>query len=215
MPGTDPAEDAIDHRKGPRRRGEQLERAIYDAVLAELGEVGYGELTMDRVADRAHTGKASIYRRWPNRAELVLAAAMAQVARERVAPDSGDVREDLLITLRDTAAVLAGPVGEAVRAMLDDTVRDPQLKAAYQRRMIGIRDEVWLEILRRGAERGQVRPSVATPQISVLAPVLLLHHFIMHGSPIADSVLVGIVDEVLLPLVRPEPPDRERPESAG
>lgn len=202
MTGANQVKAAADYRKGPRRRGEQLERDIYDAVLAELAEVGYGELTMDRIAERAHTGKASLYRRWPNRAELVLAAAMERVAAERTVPDTGDVREDLLTALRDTAAVLSGPVGAAARALLDETVRDPQLKSTYQRRMLGIREELWLDILRRGAERGQVRASAVTAQISVVAPSLLLQHFILHGIPIADSVLVGIVDGVLMPLIQ-------------
>src|SRR5882762_74282 len=64
-------EDAIsaDHRRGPRRRGDALTAAIFDATLAELAEVGYAELTMERVAGRAKASKGSLYRRWSNRAE--------------------------------------------------------------------------------------------------------------------------------------------------
>lgn len=57
-----------------RRRGEVLERALYEATLAELTEVGYGGLTMEGIAARAHTGKAALYRRWDTKCELVHAA---------------------------------------------------------------------------------------------------------------------------------------------
>ncbi|MEU4744544.1 helix-turn-helix domain-containing protein, partial [Actinosynnema sp. NPDC023658] len=59
-----------DHRKQPRRRGEELNAAIYRATLEELAEVGYAKLTMERVAERARTGKAALYRRWSSRMEL-------------------------------------------------------------------------------------------------------------------------------------------------
>ena len=57
-----------------RRRGEVLERALYEATLAELSQVGYGRLTMEGIAARAHTGKAALYRRWASKHDLVHAA---------------------------------------------------------------------------------------------------------------------------------------------
>ena len=62
---------AIDHRKGPRRRGDALYAAIFEATLAELTAVGYAELKMEHVASRARASKGSLYRRWSSRAELV------------------------------------------------------------------------------------------------------------------------------------------------
>src|SRR4051794_9492285 len=66
--------DVEDHRRGPRRRGDVLTTAIFEATLAELDEVGYAELSMERVAYRARASKGSLYRRWNSRAELVVDA---------------------------------------------------------------------------------------------------------------------------------------------
>jgi AcrR family transcriptional regulator len=75
---------------GPaRRRGAELERAILRAALDELAEAGYAGLTMDRVARRAGTNKNAIYRRWPNRAALGLAAYRELVVADNALPDTG------------------------------------------------------------------------------------------------------------------------------
>ena len=88
MACSQPSEDCdplpqADHRKGPRRRGEALFQAIYDATLAELVASGYAGMAMERVAARARTSKASLYRRWPSRAELVADAIRHCVADTR------------------------------------------------------------------------------------------------------------------------------------
>ncbi|WP_327086390.1 TetR/AcrR family transcriptional regulator [Nonomuraea sp. NBC_01738] len=100
-----------DHRKQPRRRGDALNAAIFQAVLAELAEVGYARLTMEGVAERARTGKASLYRRWPTRIELVMAAVYHALPDPAATPDTGSLRDDLLEVLRRTAAALDGPPG--------------------------------------------------------------------------------------------------------
>jgi hypothetical protein len=98
----------VDHRTLPRRRGETLYAAIFNATLAELAEVGCARLVMERVAARAHTSKASLYKRWPNRAELVLAALRHCRGEQSPAPDTGSLRGDILALLRAGAAMLNG-----------------------------------------------------------------------------------------------------------
>jgi AcrR family transcriptional regulator len=80
---------ATDHRKQPRRRGEALDNAILQAVLDELDDVGYAKLTMEGVAERACTGKASVYRRWPTRVQLVTAAVFSRFPAHDDVPDTG------------------------------------------------------------------------------------------------------------------------------
>ena len=88
-------------RSGPtRRRGADLEQAILRAALDELAETGYAGLTMDRVAKRAGTNKNAIYRRWPNRAALGLAAYRELVVADQELPDTGELRGDVLELLR-------------------------------------------------------------------------------------------------------------------
>jgi AcrR family transcriptional regulator len=188
-------------RKKPRRRNAVLGQAIFEATMAELAQVGYRDLTMERVAERAGTGKASLYRRWPGRAELVLAAVRHTTA-DIVVPDTGDLRADLLALLGTAADLLAGPLGEATRGLLADTLRDPDLTLAARTSVPGSGHELVMEILRRGAVRGEVRPQALTPLIAGAGPALLRQHFLVHGAPIQSDLLVEIVDQIVLPLVR-------------
>jgi AcrR family transcriptional regulator len=196
------ATDSADHRKGPRRRGDALYAAIYEATLAELTAVGYAELRMEHVASRARASKGSLYRRWASRAELVADAVHHAFPRHGDLPDTGSVREDLLGCLRGFADLVNSPAGEAIRGLMAETIRNPDLMDAIRTRFIDPGTARFLEVLRRGAVRGEVRATALTNRNASLGPDLLHQHFMVHHSPIPDRVLHEIVDEVVLPLVR-------------
>lgn len=200
-PASAAAGDA-DHRGRPRRRGAELYAAIFEATLAELAEVGYSRLAMERIAARAGASKASVYKRWPSRAELVVAALRHQAVAPEPAPDTGNLRDDVLTLLRRAATLLDGVFGEAVRGLMADTLTDPGRTAALRPNMFNSRNRLMREILDRAAARGEISPAAITPQLIGLAPALVDHHFLIHGAPIPDDVLTGIVDNVLLPLLR-------------
>jgi AcrR family transcriptional regulator len=200
--GAAPAEIMVDHRKGPRRRGDALYAAIFAATLAELTAVGYAELKMEHVANRARASKGSLYRRWSSRAELVADAVHYTLPGCGEPPETGSVREDILSCLRRFADLLNGPSGEAVRGLVAETIRDPDLMEAIRIRFIDPSVSLFLDVLRRGAVRGEVRATALTPRIASVGPDLLRQYFLVHRSPIPDQVLIGIVDEVVLPLVR-------------
>jgi AcrR family transcriptional regulator len=191
----EPAHAVVDHRKGPRRRGEALYAAIFEATLDELTEVGY-------VANRARASKGSLYRRWSSRAELVADAVHYTLPGCAERPDTGSVREDVLGCLRGFATLLNGPSGEAVRGLMAETIRNPDLMEVIRVRFIDPGMRLFLEVLRRGAARGEVRATALTPRIASVGPDLLRQYFLANRSPIPDQVLIEIVDEVVLPLVR-------------
>ena len=191
----------MDHRTGPRRRGEALYSAIFEATLAELAEVGYARLAMERIAARAHTSKASLYKRWPNRAELVLAALRHHRGEPEPAPDTGDLREDVLTLLRRGAALLNGIMGEVVRGLMAEALSGPTPVAEVRVNMFDARNQRMREVLTRAADRGDIPATAIQPRLIGLAPALVDHHFLFHGAPIPDDVITGIVDEVLLPLL--------------
>jgi AcrR family transcriptional regulator len=201
---TSPAA-VTDHRTRPRRRGRELDEAIFEATLAELAERGYAGLTMEGVAERARTGKASLYRRWPTRVELVMSAVSHALPDPASPPDTGNLRGDLLTTLRATADLLAGPAGEALRGALSEVLSDPVRAAEVRRYTQGSGRRIMGEIARRSVERGEIAAAAVTPRRLEAGLALLRQHFLINGVPIADTVIVEIVDEVVIPLLHSHP----------
>jgi AcrR family transcriptional regulator len=190
-----------DHRKLPRRRGEALNSAIFQATLDELAEGGYAQLTMERVAERARASKASLYRRWPTRIALVMAAVYHTLPDLVSAPDTGSLREDLLAVLRRSSAALSGPAGEAMRGLLSEVLRDESVARAFRENSQGASRKMMAEIARRAVERGEVDPAAVTPRRLDSGQALIRQYFLFHGPPIPDRLIVDVVDEVMVPLL--------------
>lgn len=198
--GADPAGPQDRHSR--RRRGDELRAAVHAAALEELHQRGFGELTMDAVAARARTGKATLYRYWPNKLELV--ADALNWFQSPYAPPSahGDLRAQLLAVLRHIADDLDSPKGVAVRSLISEMIRSPELASAV-RPHLADPAPVWiLEVLRCAAVHGEVPAAALTPRIAAVGPDLIRAHVVLNGTPVPETVLTEIVDCVLLPLLR-------------
>lgn len=185
-----------------RRRGEQLEAALLDAAWEELDSVGYAAMTMEGVAERAGTSRAVLYRRWRNRPELVIAA----MRRHRPnlsgpVPDTGSLREDVLVLLRRMTTNLTAIGLETVNGLLGELLADPKLAAASQDQMLPLAANVMTAILGAARERGDVKRDVP-PIVATLPTDLYRHHMFVRRSPPSDATLIAIVDDVFLPLVQ-------------
>jgi AcrR family transcriptional regulator len=196
-----PGERPADHRCGPRRRGDALFQAIFDATVAELTETGYAGFAMERVAARARTSKASLYRRWPSRADLVVDAIAYCEPELCQPPDTGSLRGDLLGLLVQMAGRLEGPFGEAVRGVLAESLADPPRTAAARTRMTAMSDARMAAIVDRAIVRGEIADQAPGPCAARAANALLLHYYLTRGTPIPGHVLAEIVDDVALPLL--------------
>lgn len=185
-----------------RRRGAALEEAILRAAAEELADVGYAGLTMDKVAQRAGTNKNAIYRRWPNRLALG-SAAYRQLTTTVPAPDTGDLRDDVLELLRGANRHWSSPLGAILRELLAAAGGAAELLAQLPDQSPDAAAAMWLTVLGRAVARGEAAPEALHPRVATVAIVLLRNEFVMRGVATApDDVLVEIVDEVYLPLVR-------------
>jgi AcrR family transcriptional regulator len=192
----------IDHRTQPRRRGQALQEAILDAARAELAEVGYPNLTMERVAARAKASKASVYSRWPSRIELVMDVFYDLMPDPASPPDTGTLRGDLLAAFRQTAELLSGPVGEALRGLLGDVLPD-SARTAEMRDHSHQHGRRTLEVIAgRAIERGEINAAAVTPLRLQVGPAMLRNHFLFQGLPVPEAVIVGIVDDIMIPLLQ-------------
>lgn len=194
-----------DHRTLPRRRGPVLAEAILEAAIAELTEGGYANLTMERVAIKARASKASVYSRWPTRMELVMDVFYHLMPDPTSPPDTGTLRGDLIATFRQTAQLLAGPAGEAVRGLLGDVLPDPGRTAEVRRRSHQHGRQTMEEIARRAVARGEISADAVTPSRLEAGPAMLRYHFLSQGPQISDEVIIAIVDEVIVPVFMAQP----------
>ncbi|WP_433200508.1 TetR/AcrR family transcriptional regulator [Nocardia sp. CA-107356] len=189
-----------------RRRGTALEAAILRAAADELAESGYAGLTMDKVAARAGTNKNAIYRRWPNRLALGI-AAYRLLATAVAPPDTGNLRDDVLEMLRRANRHWSSPLGAVMRDLLAAAGGASELLAQLPEQSTDSSAATWLTILGRAVARGEAAPEALHPRVATVAIVLLRNEFVLRGVPSApDDVLIEIVDEVYLPLVRQRMP---------
>jgi AcrR family transcriptional regulator len=190
-------------RPTARRRGTALEQAILNAAIDELAESGYVGLTMDRVAQRAGTNKNAIYRRWPSRAALGVAAYRQLNVAEQALPDTGSLRDDALELLRRANRSWSSPAGQIRRSLLAGVADDPELLALIQERANDAGSALWLTVVGRAVARGEVGPAAVHPRVATVAVVLLRNEYVTRGiTTVSDDVLVEIVDEVYVPLMR-------------
>lgn len=190
-----------------RRRGAALEDAIREAAFAELTEVGYTAFSVESVAARARTGKASIYRRWTTKQELVMDALMdalptpAECGIDIQLDDSVTTVDALHAVARAIASVITSPAGDAMRSIKCEAASDPELAKLIDERFQAPRRAALLALLRRGVERGEVRPEAATPLVADVVPALLTHRVIMQRERLRQRDIDDMIEQVFVPLV--------------
>lgn len=204
---------------GSRRRGAALEEAILSAAASVLTEEGVAGLSMEKVARRAGTNKNALYRRWPHRLALAV-AAYRRLAEERTPPqDTGSLRGDALALLRRANSTWTSPMGEILRGLLAAAGGAPGLLAELREGTGGnAMDAAWLTVLGRAVARGEAAPEALHPRVAAAPTALLRDEYVTRGLPVVpDEVLAELVDEVFLPLVRGRAPGpaREDPSPAA
>ncbi|OIJ87973.1 TetR/AcrR family transcriptional regulator [Streptomyces colonosanans] len=189
-----------------RRRGAVLERAILDAALQQLSTVGWNGLTMEGVAAAAQTGKAAVYRRWSSKEDLVADALQAGLPSFDRAPDLGSVREDLLVLCRQGREAMYSRPGLALRSVVHecDTLQAERFHAVIYEGVV----EPIMKLLRKviicGVERGEVRSGAANGYVFDVIPAMMMYRAKLCGSEWCERDLEEMVDQLMVPLLRPE-----------
>jgi len=186
-----------------RRTGEELLTAVHTAALAEIAEYGLRGAAMDRIAKRAGTGKAALYRRWANVRELGLDVFLTtmQEAVPSSYPNTGSLREDLLGSLRAFTQLLRGPMQTVLRELISESAHDPTLVAEFHARMGEPMQSELVAVLQRAMARGEIPTRPIDPLIFELPDALVLHRLLLFGEVIDDPTCINLVDDVILPLL--------------
>lgn len=186
------------------------DKAVAQAVLHVLAEVGFRGFTMDEVAMAAGVSKATIYRRWSSKVELLV--SFLEVAQDTsiVTTDTGSLRGDLLAFTHSVAGSLEGPTGRALKALLGQLAEEPALADAYRRGPLSRWDGTVRDILGRAVQRGEVEPGVAASLAVEAGPGILLQFWFLRDRRLDEATVTGIVDEVMLPLLTMRTTDLRR-----
>lgn len=204
--------DASDNDAEPgrqRKRGAELEQAIRDATIVELASGGYGSITIESVAARAQTGKASIYRRWPTKQDLVvdavgclLSGPLKSIAGPQLSAATS-TRDAVLQLVRQATESMTGPNGNAMRSIMGESLRDEEFASTFECDFYDPRKQELVALLERGVARGEVRPDAVSPLLADLLAGTLIHRFLVRRQPPCDADLVAFVDSYVMPAIRP------------
>jgi AcrR family transcriptional regulator len=188
-------------------RGAVREEAILLATLALLAESGYDQLTIDAVAARARCSKATIYRRWPGKAALVITAVRRHAGQpETAAADTGSLRSDLLAALTAMRSSLSGQDAALILGMLGAMRRDPELAAAVRDQVLDAKREALRLPVARAIARGDIPADADTALLAEISSAVLLSRLLVTGEPPDDAFLRHLIDAALLPALRWQPP---------
>lgn len=179
-----------------RRRGAALEQALVTAAWDELRRTGYDGFTIDAVAKAAGTSRAVLYRRWPNRAALVHSVVRAHFGSIADAvPDTGRMREDVLAMLRTIADRIDALGVDVMTGLLSELDELPES-------LTGAVPEVFRGIVERARNRGEIGAGHVPESVLEMPVVLVRYEMIATRRTPGPQRLLGIVEELFVPLVQ-------------
>ncbi len=180
------------------------ETELLAVTLQLLQEHGYDRLTVDAVAAKARASKATVYRRWPSKAELVLAAFIEGIRQVAVPPETGTLRGDLL-RMGELICQQGQQQAGTIRAVLVEVSRNPALNDVIQHQFIEQRKALMTHILQQAIDRGEIDRAAVNDELWDLLPQYLIFRSIFPGRPPSPQTVQGLVDDVIIPsLTRPD-----------
>jgi AcrR family transcriptional regulator len=191
----------VDELSGARRPGRprdpDVEQQIVAAAIDLVGEVGFDGLTMDHVARQAGVAKATVYRRFPSKVDLVMAVCHGLTPALGPEPDTGSIEEDLIIVMAGVLEKLKAPdSGRLMPAMIATSVTNPEIREALQR-FSASRRERSTKIIKRAIARGELRDDVDVELMADQLSAPLIYRNLISGRPVNAQVARRLVSQVL------------------
>lgn len=185
-----------------RKRDHTRDAEILDAAVEVLSECGYDGMTVDMVATRAKAGKATVYRRWPSKAELVIDAVAcmkrAHTDAEEV-PDTGTLRGDLVALIRPQSLQESERKMRVMGGLVSMLARDPHLADAVNEAITEPRARLNRLLMQRAADRGEIRGDADLETISHIGPSMTAYRTLVQRRSVDREFLIGLIDGVVLP----------------
>ena len=192
--------------RGGRPRDPSRDGVIREAILRLLGDVGYGALTMDAVAAEAGVGKATIYRRWRTKQDLVVDTVSVMNQSLATPVDTGSVEGDVREVVHRFVDIINGPVGTAIRSLLPAMQHQPALQEAFYNGPLAAWRDSYQRMWSQAEARGEVAGLVPEDLVSETTSALLVQRWLLSGLPVTHEYADEVLETVVLPLVRSKRP---------
>ena len=189
-------------RRGGRPRDPSRDEVIRAALVRLLGEVGYGGLTMDALAEEAGVGKATIYRRWRTKQDLIVDSICDLGSVLTAPPDTGSLREDIRQFMHLLAETTRSPVGAMLRSLVPAMQHHPELRAAYRTGPLTVWRNAYAQMWARAEARGEVAPGLALSPMAETTSALIVQRWLLTDQPIDEEYVDRVLDTVVMPLLR-------------
>ena len=202
-----------------RPRSAEAEQAILNASLRLLGTQGVAGTTIEGVAAEAGVGKTTIYRRWPTKSDLIL-AAISDIVPPGDPPDTGTMAGDMAALAETQQRRLAGAgLSGIVPRVLAESMSDPDLHQDFVDRVVNPFRDMLRLFIERGIERGELRPDLEVePLVDLLHSIPIYKILMSRGDPAALEQVPGAYMRILAPGIlnsSSEDPRSARPRSSG
>ncbi len=183
----------------PRIEGDR-EAEILDAALELLASSGYDRLTMDAVATAAKASKATLYRRWDTKAELVVdALSRAKGAPTVVEADTGTLRGDLVAMACEHGGLSDDRVLAVMASVITALHHDTQFADLFHDRFLALKLEQTREVYERAQRRGEIAPDTELDILTTTLSAVILHRAFVLRLPVDDETVLRIIDEIVIP----------------
>jgi AcrR family transcriptional regulator len=175
--------------------------AICAAVFELLSEVGYDRMSMDAVAARARSSKATIYRAWPTKPDMVIDAVVHRFGDTPHTPDTGSLRGDLLAVMNAMCQFASSADGAVLAGLMSASAHNPELSKTLHRCVYEMKNPMHESIIARAKERGEVPDEVGAGLLHEVMHSLVLARKLWDCEPLDDEYVVHVVDDVLIPVL--------------
>ena len=185
-----------------RKRDLTRDPEILDATIEVLAETGYDGMTIDMVAARAKAGKATVYRRWASKSELVIDAVACMKTADidfDALPDTGTLRGDLVAMIKPHSIEDGAKKLQVMAGLVSMLSRHPELADAVRAAVIEPRSSANRIFFQRAIERGEIPADVDVALLSQIGGAMASHRTLILRKPVDRAFVLSVIDGVILP----------------
>lgn len=188
--------------RGGRKQDRTRDADILDATLEVLADVGFTGLTMEMVAHTAHAGKATLYRRWPSKSELII-DAVGRLKRSQVdvehLPDTGTLRGDLIALFKVQSPEEAEQRMRSVAGVVSLITHDRSFSDSAHAALVEPWADAHFILMQRAVERGEIPETADIQTVCQVAPMMAAYRALVQRKPFDLEFLLSMIDGVILP----------------